>query len=332
MIRIKTISTALLFALTSTMVHAEINTHKFKLALSIGGKNAQVSSAQFFADEVSRLSDGKMTVELFPGAQLGPDLQVISGLRAGIIDATVTTTSLMGTLDKSFNVFDIPYLMRSFDEVNAVADGPAGEVLGNAAESNGIKILSIHTGLWRNLTNNTKPVSTVDDIAGLRVRTLQNEVFIDFWKAMGANPVAIPFPELHSALETGTVDAQENVNGVTVFAGLMDVQKHFTETRHGAYVGTLIFSQVVLNRLSDEEQAVIIEAGQAADAFWAKAYAGESGFLRSKINESLQVSELSDAEFKKLYEMATPVIEKHLGELDPAFSEMVSASINDARP
>ncbi len=331
MFRIKTIIIASVLVLTAPMVYADINTHKFKLALSIGGKNAQVSSAQFFADEVSRLSDGKMSVELFPGAQLGPDLQVISGLRAGIIDATVTTTSLMGTLDKSFNVFDIPYLMRSFDEVNAVADGPASEVLNNAAEKNGIKILSIHTGLWRNLTNNSRPIRTAEDIAGLRVRTLQNEVFIDFWKAMGANPVAIPFPELHSALETGTVDAQENVNGVTVFAGIMDVQKHFTETRHGAYVGTLIFSQAVLNRLNDDERAVIIEAGESADAFWAKAYAGEAGFLRSKINESLEVSELSDEEYMKLYDLASPVIEKHLKELDPAFSEMVYTSINEAR-
>ncbi len=331
MFNFKSILAATAVVLTTTAAYADIGEHNFRLALSIGGKNAQVASAEFFAEEVARLSDGKMNVELFPGAQLGPDLQVISGLRAGIIDATVTTTSLLGTLDPAFNVFDIPYLMRSFDEVNAVADGPAGAVLGEIAENNGISILSLHTGLWRNLTNSNKPVTTAADIAGLRVRTLQNEVFIDFWKALGANPVAIPFPELHSALETGTVDAQENVDGVTVFAGLVDVQKHFTETRHNAYVGTLIFSKAVLNRLTEEERNVIMEAGASADAFWAKAYAGEAGFLRSKVEEALEVSELSEDEFAKLYDMAAPVIKDHLGKLDSDLVGMVQASIAEAR-
>ncbi len=331
MFSFKSTLTAIAIACAGTSAFADIGNHSFRLALSIGGENAQTKSAQFFADEVSRLSEGKMTVELFPGGQLGPDLQVISGLRAGIIDSTAITTSLLGTLDPSFNAFDIPYLFRSFDEVHAVANGPARGVFEGAAEANGIKLLTIHTGLWRNLTNNKRPLETAEDIAGLRVRTLQSEVFLDFWKALGANPVAVPFPELHSSLETGTVDAQENVDGVTVFAGLIDVQDYFTETRHSAFVGTLIFSKPIFDQLTPQEQAVITEAGKAANEFWNNAYVGEAGFLRSKIDEGLEVSELSEAEFDKIYAASAPVIEKHLSALDAGLVDMLNTSIDSAR-
>ena len=321
----------LLAALAAGHATAQVREHSFKLSLSIAGDNAQTRSAAFFKSEVERLSGGKMKVQLFPGSQLGPDLQVLSGLRAGAIDIQVATTSLLGTIDPAFNVYDIPFLFRNFDEVYAVADGEPGKRFQAIGEKNGFILLNTHSGVWRNLTNRTRAVGSAADIKGLKVRTLQNTVFIDFWKALGANPVAIPFPELYGALEGGTVDAQENANGVTVFAKLMEVQKHFTATQHGAYVGIVMFSGPVWQRLNEDERKVLREAGATSGAQWRKSFLEEDQMLLKRIAEKLTVTPLSPAARAELERLAQPVIDKHMATFDAALVQQVRAAIATVR-
>jgi tripartite ATP-independent transporter DctP family solute receptor len=310
---------------------AQVRDQAIKLSFSIAGDNAQSKSAAFFKSEVERLSGGKMKVTLYPGSQLGPDLQVISGLRAGAIEAQITTTSLLGTIDPAFNLYDIPFLFRDFNEVYAVADGEAGQRFKAIAEKSGFVLLNTHSGVWRNLTNRSRPVATAADIKGLKVRTLQNAVFIDFWKALGANPVAIPFPELYPALEQGTVDAQENANGVTVFAKLMEVQKHFTATQHGAYVGVVLFSGPVWQRLNEDERKVLREAGNTSGAQWRKALAEEDQMLLKRIADKLTVTTLTPAARADLERLAQPVIDKHMAAFDPALVQQVRSAIGAVR-
>lgn len=328
-----TLATAALLAagLATTAAQAQVRDHTFKLSFSIAGDNAQSRSAAFFKSEVERLSGGKMKVTLFPGSQLGPDLQVLSGLRAGAIEAQIATTSLLGTIDPAFNVYDIPFLFRSFDEVYAVADGEPGKRLAAAGEKNGFILLNTHSGVWRNLTNRHRAVAGAADIKGLKIRTQPNAVFIDFWKALGANPVALPFPELYSALEGGTVDGQENANGVTVFAKLTEVQKHFTPTQHGAYVGVVLFSGPVWARLNEDERKVLREAGATSGAQWRKAFAEEDVMLNKRIAEKLTVTPLSPAARAEMEKLAQPVIDKHLTTFDPALVQQVRAAIATVR-
>ena len=324
-------TTLLAAGLAATTAHAQVRDHTFKLSFAIAGDNAQSRSAAFFKSEVERLSGGKMKVQLFPGSQLGPDLQVLSGLRAGAIEAQIGTTSLLGSIDPAFNLYDIPFLFRSFDEVYAVADGEPGKRFAAIGEKNGFILLNTHSGVWRNLTNRSRPVASAADIKGLKIRTLQNTVFIDFWKALGANPVAIPFPELYSALEGGTVDGQENANGVTVFGKLMEVQKHFTPTQHGAYVGVVLFSGPVWARLNEDERKVLREAGASSGAHWRKGFAEEDVMLNKRIAEKLTVTPLSPAARADLEKLAQPVIDKHLATFDPALVQQVRAAIAKVR-
>lgn len=319
-------------ALTAaTLAGAQVRDQAIKLSFSIGGDNAQSRSAAFFKSEVERLSGGKMKVTLYPGSQLGPDLQVISGLRAGAIEAQIATTSLLGTIDPAFNLYDIPFLFRDFKEVYAVADGEPGQRLKAIGEKNGFILLNTHSGVWRNLSNRSRPVATVADIKGLKVRTLQNAVFIDFWKALGANPVAIPFPELYPALEQGTVDGQENANGVTVFAKLVEVQKHFTATQHGAYVGVVLFSGPVWQRLNEDERKVLREAGNTSGAQWRKAFADEDQMLLKRIGEKLTVTALTPAARAEMERVAQPVIDKHMATFDATLVQQVRAAIASVR-
>lgn len=310
---------------------AQVREHTIKLAFAITGDNPQTRGAAYFKSEVERLSGGRMTVSLYPGSQLGPDLQVLSALRAGAIEAQLTTTSLLGGIDRAFNVYDIPFLFRDFRELYAVSDGEAGLRLRDIGQANGLVILNLHSGAWRNLTNRTRPVASVHDIKGLKVRTLQSAVFIDFWKALGANPVALPFPELYTALEQGTVDGQENANGVTVFAKLTEVQKHFTATQHNAYVGVLLFSGPVWQRLNEDERAVLRQAGASSQQFWRQALLDNDAMLMRSIGEKLTVTALSPAARAEMERLAQPVIDKYMAALDPGMAQQVRAAIASVR-
>jgi tripartite ATP-independent transporter DctP family solute receptor len=330
---LKTILQAVLAAalLAAGGAGAQVREHAIKLALAITGDNPQTRGAAFFKAEVERLSGGRMTVTLYPGSQLGPDLQVLSGLRAGVIEAQLTTTSLLGGIDAAFTVYDIPFLFRDFRELHAVSDGEPGRRLRDIGQANGLVILNLHSGAWRNLTNRTRPVASAQDIKGLKLRTLQNAVFIDFWKALGANPVALPFPELYAALEQGTVDGQENANGVTVFARLTEVQKHFTATQHNAYVGVLLFSGPVWQRLNDDERNVLRQAGTSSQQFWRQALADNETMLLRTIGEKLTVTALSPAARAEMERLAQPVIDKYMAALEPGLAGQVRGAIAAVR-
>lgn len=310
---------------------AQVREHTIKLALAITGDNPQTRGAAYFKSEVERLSGGRMTVTLFPGSQLGPDLQVLSGLRAGAIEAQLTTTSLLGGIDRAFNVYDIPFLFREFRELYAVSDGEPGRRMREIGQANGFVILNLHSGAWRNLTNRTRAVASARDIQGLKLRTLQSPVFIDFWKALGANPVALPFPELYTALEQGTVDGQENADGVTVFAKLTEVQKHYTNTQHSAYVGVLLFSGPVWQRLNEDERALLRQAGTASERFWRQALVDNEAVLLRRLGEKLTVTLLTPAARAEIERLAQPVIEKAMGAVEPELARQVRSAIGSVR-
>lgn len=318
-------------AICATMAAAEIREQSFRLSLTIGGDNSQTRSTQFFADEVERISGGKMHVEVFPGGQLGGDSQAFDGLRGGIIDAQVTSTSYLGGIDPKFGIFDLPYLFRSFDEIRAVADGPAGDELRAAAQANNFVILNFHTGIWRNLTNNVRPVTSVADFQGLKVRTHPSEAFQDFWKALGAVPVAMPWSELYTALEQGTVDGQENVDGAIAAGKFYEIQKYYSETRHAPYVGVLLFSGTTWNRLNDDERAVSMEAGKTGADNWYREFTEEQKKLVGLFGTKMEVSSISEEGMANIHKAAAPVLAKHVAEIDAGLVEKVQSTLASMR-
>lgn len=322
---------AMALATCATMATAEIREQNFRLSLTIGGDNSRTRSTQFFADEVARISGGKMQVQVFPGGQLGGDSQAFDALRGGIIDAQVTSTSYLGGIDPKFGIFDLPYLFHNFDEIRAVADGAAGDELRATALANNFVILNMHTGIWRNLTNNVRPVKTVEDFKGLKIRTHPSEAFQDFWRALEAVPVAMPWSELYTALEQGTVDGQENVDGAIAAGKFYEIQKYYTETRHAPYVGVLLFSGTTWNRLNDDERAVLMEAGRTSAANWYREFTEEQKKLVGLFGTKMEVSTIPDEEMSRIHEVVAPVLDKHIAQIDAGLVEKVRSTLASMR-
>ena len=291
---------------------AEINSHTFKFAAQNQKGHPQVQGMEKFAELVKEKSGGKITVKLFPGGTLGGDVQTLSALQGGTVEMSVMNAGLMSGVSKDFSLVDLPFLFQTPQQADAVMDGPFGTKLAETLPAKGV----IGLGYWelgfRNLTNNRHPVAKADDIAGLKIRVLQSPVFIDLFTALGANPVPMPYPELYTALETGTVDGQENPFSNVVSAKMFEVQKYLTITNHIYNPQIVIMSKKAWDKLNEDERKVIQDAAAEARDFQRQVSRSQSDEALAELKKAgMQVTELPAEEIAKLREKAKPVIEKH---------------------
>ena len=312
--------------------HAEINKHTIKFAYQNQKEHPQGQGAQKFADLVKEKSGGQITVRLFPGGTLGGDIQTISAMQGGTIEMSVMNAGLLVGLVKDFVIVDLPFLFETPREADAVMDGPVGTALTDKLAEKGLVGLGYWELGFRNLTNNRRPVTKVDDIAGLKIRVLQSPLFIDLFNALGANAVPMPYPELYSAMETGTVDGQENPFSNIVSAKFYEVQKYLTITRHIYNPQIVMVSGKLWSKLNEDERKLLQEAAVEARDYQRAVSRGQNDKALDELKTGgMQVSELPPEELAKFREKAQPVADKYALEADPALVKQLHAEIAKVR-
>jgi tripartite ATP-independent transporter DctP family solute receptor len=334
MIRLRLAIAAAAFAtlsMVSTTVIAEVREHKFRMAFQTSRESYMGIGAQAFADALRTKSGGKMTVQLFPDGTLGGDVQTISAVRGATLDATGLSAGLLVGLVKEFGLFDLPFLFENDEEAIAVVNGPFGRRLSRLLIEKDLVALGYWGLDFRNLTNNRRPVTKLEDIKGLKIRVLQSPVFVDLWNTLGANAVAMPFPEVYTALEQGTVDGQENPYAAIASAKLNEVQKYLSLTRHVYFVAAAVFSKRVWDRLNDDERRLLQEAAQDALPRWQEAAFKDREALAARFKVSMKVNELSPEEYKRLRDAARPVVDRYVKTVDPEAVNELFAEIEKVR-
>ena len=305
------IALAALLPLSSALAQ-DIKERSFKLALQNPKGHPLEVGASKFSELVAAKSGGKLKVNVFPGGTLGGDAANVSALQGGTIEFVLLNSGILASQVKDFEVFDFPFMFASAKEADAVVDGPFGEKLEAKLQDKGIVGLAYFELGFRQLTNSKRPVNTVDDIAGLKLRVIPNAINVDWVKALGANPTPLAFPELYAALEQKAIDGQENPLSVIQANKFYEVQKYLTLTNHQYNPQSLIFSKKVWDTLSPAEKKILEESALEAAKFQRQvnrdAAAGQLDALKKA---GMQVSEFSPAEQAKLREKLKPVIEKH---------------------
>jgi len=184
--------------------------------------------ANQFAERIKNDTNGEYVVEVFGNGMLGSDQQTIGAVRGGTIDFGITGNPFFTGLAPKLNVLDLPFLFDSRAHVGRVMDGEIGNSLRAELESSDLKAIATWDIGWRNLTNNRRAVATPDDLKGLKIRTTPNPAHIKAFQLLGAVPTPMAFTELFTALETGTVDGQENPVTLILNARFFEVQKYLT--------------------------------------------------------------------------------------------------------
>jgi len=319
-------------ALMLTPAHAEIREHTIKFAAANNKGHPQVMGMEKFAEIVAEKSGGKISVKLFPGGTLGGDVQTISALQGGVVEMTVMNAGILSGNIKEFGAVDLPFLFDSPEQADVVMDGPFGASLIERLPEKGLVGLAYWELGFRNLTNSRRPVAGVDDIKGLKIRVIQSPVPIDLFNTLGANAVPLPYTELYTALETGTVDGQENPSANILNAKFYEVQKYMTLTRHQYNPQIVMIGKGFWDDLNDEERAILQEAAIEARDFQRKASREFDANAVEKIREhGMEVTQLTPEALAALRAAAKPVVDKFRGEIGPETVDLLYRELDRAR-
>lgn len=272
-----------------------------------------------FAEIVEARSGGKLKVTVYPGGALGSDQANVSALQGGTLEMASMNSGIFASLVKDFAIYDFPFLFANPAEADAVVDGPFGKSLHAKLEEKCLVGLGYYELGFRHITNSKRPITKVEDIAGLKLRVIPNPINIDWVSALGANPTPLPFPELYAALEQKAVDGQENPVATINGAKLYEVQKHLALTSHQYNPQSIVVSKKFWDGLPADEKKIVQDAVNESIKYQREqSRALASSLLETLKKNGMQVTELPAAEVAKLREKMKPVIAKH------------SASVGDA--
>lgn len=287
---------------------------------------------QRFADLVQQKSAGKITVRTFGSATLGGDVQVQSAVQGGTVDMTIVIPSLLTGLVKEFVLLDLPFLFNDYAEADAVLDGAVGRKMLAKLPDHGLIGLAYWDHGFRIVTNSRRPITRVEDFAGLKIRVPQSNISIETFNAMGCNAVPMPIPELYTALENKAVDGQENPYAAVEAVKFNEVQTYASDTRHAYNPLVVIFSKKTWDRLSADERKIIQDAANEAGAYERKvsreANAKSADSLREK---GMKINAVAPAEIARMREKAKPVTDKFLKEGGEALAKEMFDEINRVR-
>ena len=287
---------------------------------------------QKFAELVAQKSGGRMEAKTYGNAALGGDVAVISALRGGTIDMTVVIPSLLTGISKEYVLLDLPFLFNSYAEADAVLDGTVGKRLLELLPEKGLIGLGYWDHGFRIVTNSRRPITKVEDFAGLKIRVPQSTIFIDTFTTLGANAVPMPIPELYGALESKAVDGQENPYAAVEALKFSEVQKYASATAHAYNPLVVIFSKQKWDKLTAAERKIVQEASSEAGAYERKV----SRDANAKAAENLKakgmlLNVVAPAEIERMRSKVKAVSDKYVKEGGDAMAAEINVEIAQVR-
>ena len=268
-----------------------------------------------FKKTLEDLSGGEFTVEEHPSGALGGERAMIEGLQIGTIDTVITSTGPLGNFVPETYVLDLPFLFADYDQARCVLDGKIGQdLLDKIGENNLVGLAWTENG-FRHLTNSKRDVKTPEDAAGLKIRTMENQMHMAAFEEMGVHPTPMAFPELFTALQQGTVDGQENPVSVILTSNLWEVQDHMTLTGHVYSPAVMLASPVLWDGLSDEEKGWFKKAAKAgAEATRAEVSRLETEGVKELKDKGMKVVEdIDKSQFQEAVEPSYSVYTDQYG-------------------
>ena len=321
---------ALLIGSAALAQDTQKRTLRFTAASNKG--HPQVQGVEHFADLVAKKSNGNITIKVFPGGTLGPDLQVVSAMQGGTIDLNVMNASLLAGNVKEMAVLDFPYLFNSAQEADAILDGPIGKKLMDKLPEKGLVGLAFFDLGFREMHTGKKQIAKADDLKGLKMRVIPTPVYVDFMNATGANAVPMPFTETYTAMEQGSIDGMTNPLLNILDGKYNEVSKYLTMTNHMYTPQIVIVSKKTWDKLSPAEQKILRDAAAETTVFQRKVARDEAAKVLGALKQAkMTVVELPPEEIAKLKERAQPVIQKHTKAVGEEFVAEVNSELAKVR-
>ena len=286
----------------------DIKPRLIRFGYGLNEASNQGRAAKVFADAVEKASSGKMKVRAIGAAALGPDTQMQQALIGGAQEMMVGSTATLVGITKEMALWDTPFLINNVKEADTLLDGPIGNKIKDKLQEKGLVGLVYWENGFRNLTNSKRPVTKIEDMDGIKLRVMQNNVFLNSFKTLGANAVPMAFSELFGALETKTVDGQENPYNTILSSKFYEVQKYLTVTNHVYSPWIVLVSKKWWDTLSKAEQTVLTDAAKISRDFERKDTREAASKAIAELKaKGMLVNELSLAEASRMRDKLTRV-------------------------
>jgi tripartite ATP-independent transporter DctP family solute receptor len=269
-----------------------------------------VEAVEYFGELVKERTGGRYAVEVYHSAQLGEEKDTIEQVRSGVIDLNRVSMAPFNGLIAETTVPSLPYLFRSEDHMHKVMDGEIGAEIAAAFEPHGLVALAFYDAGARSFYNSKKPINTKDDLAGLKFRVIQSDIFVDMVTALGANATPMPYGEVYSAIETGVIDGAENNFPSYDTAKHAEVAKNYALDEHTMVPEVFVMAKSSWDKLTPEDQAIFKQAAKDSVAKQRELWAAKVKESRAKVEAA--GSQITTPDKQAFIDAMAPVYEKHI--------------------
>lgn len=301
MFRFRSLTVVSAVALSVAMSGGALAQTVLNFALTTAQNSHYSMGVQAFGKKLSELSGGKYEIREQAAGALGGERDLIEGLQIGSVELAVSSTGPLGNFVPETLVLDLPFLFKDYAAARSILDGEIGQELLDKVSENNLVALAWTENGFRHVTNSSRPINTPADLEGLKIRTMENPVHMEIFRAAGASPTPMAFPELFAALQQKVIDGQETPIPVITASKFWEVQSNLTLTGHGYSPALILASPSLWDGLSDEEKGWFREAAKVAvEATRAKVESDEANGVELLRKNGMNVVENVDkAAFQK---------------------------------
>jgi len=269
-----------------------------------------VEGVKYFGELLRERTDGRYEVEVYHSAQLGEEKDTIEQVRSGVIQLNrVSMAPFNGTVRETI-VPALPYVFRDEEHMHKVMDGPVGDQIKAAFEPAGLVALAFYDAGSRSFYNSKKPIRTVADLAGLKFRVIQSDIFVDMTAALGANATPMPYGEVYSSIETGVIDGAENNFPSYDTARHVEVAKYYSLDQHTILPEVFVMNKAAFDALTPEDQAIFRQAARDSVGRQRELWTAMTENSRRKAEEA--GAEINEVEKQGFIDAMKPVYDKHV--------------------
>jgi tripartite ATP-independent transporter DctP family solute receptor len=315
--RTLTLVVALLLVVATTSVFAR----EFRAADTQSEDYPTVQALRYMGHLIEERSAGRLQIRVFHSRQLGEEKETIEQTRVGAIDLNRTNVALIGTFVPSMNVLAMPFLFRSIEHLQKVLDGPIGTEILNSFEPYGFVGLAFYDSGARSIYNGVRPINSLADLKGLRIRVQQSELMSDMVKALDAQPVELPYGQVLTGLATKLIDGAENNWPSFVTTDHYKYAGFYTLTEHTMSPEVLVMSLKAWQSLSAEDQTIFHEAALRSSHFMREKWKDLEERSREQA-EAAGVKIVKDFDRKPFEDAMAAIYEKAMR--DPAAAELIA--------
>lgn len=265
-----------------------------------------------YAKAVEKATDGKVKFEIFGNGALGGERELLEGVQLGTLDMSLITTGVVTNFVPEVAVIEFPFLFRDLNHAYKALDGEVGQELLDKMSDVNLKGIAFWENGQRHLANSKHPVKSVADLKGLKMRTIESELLLDTYSALGTNATPMAFPEVYSGLQQGVIDGSDFSTGVYYTTKVYEQSKYFSEVGLYYASATLVMNQKLFDSLPEDVQTIVVNLG--------KEFAQRerqinndltADYEKNLLENGVEIIRADDIDMESFRQAVQPVYEKH---------------------